>query len=132
MNTHINSKSLTQRIDKWLWCTRIFKTLTNAKNACHSGAIRVNNEVAKPSTPVHISDEISVRIHGQERKLDVLLLLEKRVGAQIASAAYLDKTPQVIASTKQISGAKNGERDRGSGRPTKKDRRRIEQFRHPS
>ena len=132
MNTHIDSGSLTQRIDKWLWCTRIFKTRANAKNACLSGAIRINNQVAKPSASVHISDEISIRLHGQERKLDLLLLLEKRVGAPIASTAYLDKTPQVIASTKQISGAQDGERDRGSGRPTKRDRRRIEQFRHPN
>jgi len=130
MNTHINPGSPTQRVDKWLWCTRIFRTRTNAKNACLSGAIRINSEVAKPSSPVHISDEVSVRLHGQERKLDVLLLLEKR--APIASAAYVDKTPQVIASAKQISSARDGERDQGSGRPTKKDRRRIEQFRRPN
>ena len=132
MNTHINPGSPTQRVDKWLWFTRIFRTRTNAKNACLSGAIRINSEVAKPSSPVHISDEVSVRLHGQERKLDVLLLLEKRVGAPIASAAYVDKTPQVIASAKQISSARDGERDQGSGRPTKKDRRRIEQFRRPN
>ena len=88
--------------------------------------------VAKPSASVHISDEISIRLHGQERKLDVLILLEKRVGAPIASTAYVDKTPKVTTSAKQISSGRDGERDRGSGRPTKKDRRRIEQFRRPN
>lgn len=132
MNTHVNPGSPTQRIDKWLWCTRIFRTRTNAKNACLSGEIRINSEIAKPSTPVRISDEVSVRLHGQERKLDVLILLEKRVGAPIASTAYVDKTPKVTTSAKQISRGRDGERDRGSGRPTKKDRRRIEQFRRPN
>ena len=68
----------------------------------------------------------------KSENFDVLLLLEKRVGAPIAITAYVDITPQVTKSAKQISSARDGERDRGSGRPTKKDRRRIEQFRHPN
>ena len=123
------------RIDKWLWAVRIFKTRAAANEACSSGKVRVNGDPAKPATKVKVGDHIQARAGGVTRQLEVTELLEKRVGAATAATAFVDHTPP---AEKEVSaaGRKSPEldpqaarRDRGAGRPTKRERRDIDRLR---
>jgi ribosome-associated heat shock protein Hsp15 len=114
------------RVDAWIWAVRVMKTRTAASDACKAGHVRVNGERANPATPVKPGDEVRVRTTDAERTLTVVSLLTKRVGAPIAQAAYIDLTPPPPPREERpITVA----RDRGAGRPTKRDRREIERLR---
>lgn len=111
------------RVDSWLWAVRAYKTRSAATTACRAGHIRVNGDKAKAAQTVKIGDELRIRISGFDRILVVRQLLVKRVGAPLAAAAYEDRTP---AREPQAALAV---RDRGAGRPTKRERREIDRLR---
>ncbi|KAA0021697.1 RNA-binding S4 domain-containing protein [Antrihabitans cavernicola] len=114
------------RVDAWTWAVRLFKTRSAAATACRAGHVRVNGVSVKAAHPVRPGDEIRMRIGGLERIVVVEKLVTKRVGAVIAAGCLIDKSPpppskEVLASIPQ--------RDRGAGRPTKRDRREIDRLR---
>ena len=117
------------RIDVWLWSVRQAKTRSAATTACRAGHVRVNDEPAKPSQRVRIGDEVRYRVHGFDRRFIVSRILVKRVGAPIAQTAYADvSAPR--PSPMDVPAAVI--RDRGAGRPTKKERRQLEALRTTS
>jgi ribosome-associated heat shock protein Hsp15 len=119
------------RIDKWLWSVRIFKSRTIAIDACKEGKIKVNGQVAKPSQLIQIGDKLEVKREGFLMQYVVIQLIEKRVSAQLAQVCYEDKTPlEELNKFKDWFVGKAGVeyREKGSGRPTKKDRRLIDDF----
>lgn len=113
----------TARVDSWLWAVRVYKTRSAATTACRAGHIRVNGDKAKAAQNVRIGDELRIRIAGFDRILVVRQLLVKRVGAPLAALAYEDRTPE------REPQAALGVRDRGAGRPTKRERRDIDRLR---
>ena len=111
------------RIDAWLWAVRVYKTRSAATTACRAGHVRIGGEKAKAAQAVRIGDEIRVRIAGFDRILVVRQLLTKRGGAPIAALAAEDRTPP------REPVAQLAVRDRGAGRPTKRERRDIDRLR---
>ena len=111
------------RVDAWLWAVRVYKTRSAATSACRAGHVRIGGDRAKAAQPVRIGDEVRVRIAGFDRILVVRQLLTKRVGAPLAAAAAEDRTP-VREPVAQLA-----VRDRGAGRPTKRERRDIDRLR---
>ncbi|MCK2037226.1 RNA-binding S4 domain-containing protein [Microbacterium sp. SSW1-49] len=111
------------RIDSWLWAVRAYKTRSAATTACRAGHIRLNGDKVKAAQPVRVGDEVRVRISGFDRILIVRQLLVKRVGAPLAALAFDDRTPE------REPQAALGLRDRGAGRPTKRERRDIDKLR---
>ena len=111
------------RVDAWLWAVRVYKTRSAATTACRAGHVRLNGEKVKASQPVRIGDELRVRIAGFDRILVVRQLLTKRVGAPLAALAAEDRTPP------RDPVAMVAVRDRGAGRPTKRERRDIDRLR---
>lgn len=111
------------RVDSWLWAIRVYKTRSAATTACRAGHVRVNGDKAKAAQTVKPGDELRVRISGFDRILIVRQTLTKRVGAPVAALAYEDRTPprEPVAAL--------GLRDRGAGRPTKRERREIDRLR---
>lgn len=116
----------TARVDSWTWAVRLFKTRSAATEACRAGHVRVNGERAKAAQPVRVGDEIRVRVAGFDRIVVVSRLVVKRVGASVAAECLLDRTPPP-PPREEISLAPR--RDRGAGRPTKRERRDIERLR---
>lgn len=115
----------TTRADIWVWSVRFYKTRSLATAACKAGHVKVNGERAKPAQVVRVGDEVRVQTD-REHIVEVRGILTKRVGAPIAQAAYLDKTPALPPRVEQPSSVI---RERGSGRPTKRDRRDLERLR---
>lgn len=115
------------RVDAWVWAVRLYKSRTQATAACRAGHVRVNGERAKPATHVKVGDRVVVRAGGGiDRIVEVRQLLIKRVGAEPAAAAYVDHTP---TPPPPEFVAPPGRRDRGTGRPTKKERRQLDRLR---
>jgi ribosome-associated heat shock protein Hsp15 len=115
------------RIDKWLWAVRVFKTRSLASDACRGGKVKIKEQAVKPSRTLAINDIVSVSLPPITRTLKVLALLQTRVSAKLVSSSMEDLTPP--EEYKKIELLKDHhfiERDRGSGRPTKKERRDIE------
>ena len=115
------------RIDKYLWCIRIFKTRSLATEACKAGRVKLNGQNVKPSYVVKIGETYAVQ-KGIERKvIYVTGLLGNRVDAKTAVQFYEDRTPvEETYGFKSVFHAPVLKRDRGTGRPTKKDRREID------
>ena len=117
------------RIDKWLWAARIFKTRTIAADACRNGRVAVNDVSVKPSRMVKEGDVVSVRKSPVTYSFRILKAIEQRVGAKLLPEILEDVTPQDqydLLEMTRISGFVD--RARGTGRPTKKDRRQIDAF----
>ncbi len=114
------------RVDQWLWSVRITKTRGDAAGTCRAGHVKVNGKTAKPSTAVKVGDRIEALIHRRERVLEVVSLITKRVGASLAVEHYRDFSP--APATREES-PPVFERDRGAGRPTKRDRRQLDRLR---
>lgn len=114
------------RVDAWLWAVRVFATRSAATAGCRAGHVRVGGDRAKAAQPVRLGDEVRVRIAGFDRILTVRRLIVKRVSAAVAAECYTDLTPPP-PPREQI--ALVSQRDRGAGRPTKRDRRDIERLR---
>jgi ribosome-associated heat shock protein Hsp15 len=117
----------TARVDSWTWGVRMYKTRSQATAACRAGHVKVNGERAKSAQTVRIGDEVRVREAGFDRILVVSRLITKRVGAVIALECYVDKTPPPPPREEQ---ALVPMRDRGAGRPTKRERREIDDLRN--
>ncbi|TMR01752.1 RNA-binding S4 domain-containing protein [Actinomadura soli] len=115
----------TVRVDLWIWSVRLLKTRSMATTACRAGHVRVNNERAKPSTAVKPGDEIRLRHDGRERVVIVQRIIRKRVGAPAAQECLIDKSPPPPPREALIP---VGRRDRGAGRPTKRERRELERI----
>lgn len=119
------------RIDKWLWSVRIFKSRTMASDACKSGKIKLNEVVVKPSALVVAGNTIEVKRNGFNFSFKVVQLLKSRVSATLAAPCYINLTPEEeLNKYKNWFIGKSGAevRDRGTGRPTKKERREIEEY----
>ena len=114
------------RVDAWLWAVRVTKTRSAATAATRAGHVRVNGERAKAAQHVKPGDEVRVRISGFDRILVVRDTLVKRVSPALAAAAYLDTTPALPEAEKLVFAPR---RDRGAGRPTKRERREMEKLR---
>lgn len=117
------------RIDKYLWCLRYYKTRSIATNACKKGSIKVNGMAVKPSREVYPGDTIGVRKDQINYTLEVMNLPESRLGAKLVDMYRKDTTPkEAFANTELLKYAKAHYRKKGVGRPTKKDRRDIDDF----
>ena len=121
------------RIDKWLWAARIFKTRTIAADACKNGRVAVNQVNVKPSRMVKAGDVVSVRKPPVTFSFRLLKPIEQRVGAKLLPEIYENITPQDqydLLEMNRISGFVD--RARGTGRPTKRERRQMDAFVGPS
>lgn len=117
------------RIDKYLWCLRYFKTRSIATRACKKGSVKVNGDVVKPSREVYPGDDIVVRKDQINYQLQVMDLPENRLGAKLVDLFRKDTTPKEAFSNKELlKYSKEYYRKKGVGRPTKKDRRDLEDF----
>jgi len=114
------------RVDRWVWAVRLTRTRALAAAACRAGHVKVNGDRAKAATAVRVGDEIRVRVEGIERIVEVARIVEKRVGAAVAAECLVDRTPAPVLAAEAPGGAV---RDRGAGRPTKRERRAIQQLR---
>ena len=120
------------RIDKWLWASRIFKTRTIAAEACKKGRISINGAQTKPARMIKAGDVIQVKKPPIIYSFKVLQTIEKRVGAKLVSEMMENVTTPdqyELLEMSKISGFVD--RARGTGRPTKKDRRELEEFTTP-
>jgi ribosome-associated heat shock protein Hsp15 len=115
------------RIDKYLWAIRVYKTRTDATDACKGGKIRINGLDIKPSKTVKVGDVITARKGSVTYTYKVLDLLEKRVGAKLVENYALNQTPaEELEKLRAPIETFFLKRDRGAGRPTKKDRRQMD------
>ena len=112
------------RVDRWLWAVRLTRTRPDAAAACRGGHVRVNDRPAKPSTMVSPGDEVRARVGDTTRIVEVARVIQKRVGAADAVTCYLDRTP----APPPPSSVPVAARDRGAGRPTKRDRRILDKW----
>ncbi len=120
------------RVDKYLWCIRYHKTRNIATQACKKGAVRVNGSVVKPSREVYPGDSITLRKNQINYQIEVLDIPESRVGAKLVDIYRIDKTPKEAFETNELlQYAKSYYRKKGVGRPTKKDRRDLDDFTDP-
>jgi ribosome-associated heat shock protein Hsp15 len=121
------------RIDKYLWCIRVFKTRTIATTACKKGQVKMENKNLKPSKEVFGEELILVRKNQINYQIKVLDLPESRVGAKLVSLYMKDVTPkEEFEKTELLKYSKDYYRKKGAGRPTKKDRRDIEGYQEDS
>ena len=117
------------RVDKWLWAVRIFKTRSIATDACKKGRVAGGGTVVKPSRMIHVGDIVSVRKPPIEYSFRVIQLLGSRVGAKRVEEFMQNVTPREqyeLLELQRVSGFVD--RAKGLGRPTKKDRRDLDQF----
>jgi ribosome-associated heat shock protein Hsp15 len=117
------------RIDKWLWAVRLFKTRSQASEACKSGKIVIDKIKVKPSREIKIGDTIVISQPLLVRTVKIKELLENRVSAKLVASYLDDLTPAEEYSKQKIKHEMNFEvREHGLGRPTKKERRLIDQL----
>jgi ribosome-associated heat shock protein Hsp15 len=124
----------TIRIDKWLWSVRLFKTRSQATAACKGGKVKIEGMVVKPSREIKVEDIIQVQSRGFSKTVKVIGLLKNRVSAKLAVEYVEDITPEEeIAKRLMMKDVNYERRERGVGRPTKKQRRlieRLKKFKH--
>jgi ribosome-associated heat shock protein Hsp15 len=114
------------RVDSWIWSVRLAKTRSLASAACRAGHVRVNGARVKPAQAVRAGDEVRLRDSERERIVVVVQVITKRVGATAAAECYIDNSPLPVPRAEVVAVAV---RDRGAGRPTKRERRSIEKLR---
>lgn len=112
------------RLDIWLWAVRLTPTRSVATDLCRTGRVLLNGSAAKAASPVKVGDRIEARIAQRQRIVEVVQVIGKRVGAPIAAECLADHSPPVEPTDLSMF-----VRDRGTGRPTKRDRRQIERLR---
>ena len=120
------------RIDKWLWATRVFKTRSLAADACKNGRVTINGINVKPSHTIKAGETVSVKKSPITYSFKVLKCIEQRVGAKLLPEIYenvTDAKQYELSEMSRISGFID--RSRGTGRPTKKDRRALDSFADP-
>ncbi len=119
------------RIDKYLWATRYYKTRNQAAVACKKGQVRVNSVISKPSKEVFIGEKIQLRKNQINYTLEVLDIPPNRVGAKLVDIYRKDTTPKEAFDNQELLKlAKDHYRKAGTGRPTKKDRRDLDDYTH--
>ena len=119
-------ETTTVRVDRWLWAIRLFKTRSAATDACRAGHVKVNGTTAKPATMVHVGDDVEALVHERRRRVEAARLIETRVGGPVAVTCYVDHSPPEEREPRlQPLFA----RERGAGRPTKRDRRQLDRLR---
>ncbi|MAN26317.1 MULTISPECIES: RNA-binding S4 domain-containing protein [Mesonia] len=117
------------RVDKYLWCVRYFKTRSIATNACKKSHVKVNGDVVKPSREVYPTDKIEIRKNQINYKIEVLDIPPSRVGAKLVNIYLTDITPKEnLEKLDLLKYSKDYYRKKGTGRPTKKDRRDIDDW----
>jgi len=119
------------RVDRWLWCVRIFKSRSKATNACKKGHIAIGESKLKPSALVSIGQIIIVKKDGFVLTFKINELLERRVSAVLAEPCYENLTPEEELNKFKswyIGKAKPEVRERGLGRPTKRERRELDEY----
>lgn len=117
------------RIDKYLWCVRYYKTRTLATEACKKGHIKINGQAVKPSREVYTTDKIDLRKNQINYELIVNDIPPSRVGAKLVDIYRKDITPkEAFEAQELLKYSKDYYRKKGTGRPTKKDRRDIDDF----
>ena len=117
------------RIDKFLWSTRYFKTRNIASTACKKGHAKINGQTAKPSREVYPMDEVIIRKNQIDYKFTVLDIPANRVGAKLVDIYRKDTTPkEAFEHNELLQYSKDYYRKKGIGRPTKKDRRDIDDY----
>jgi ribosome-associated heat shock protein Hsp15 len=118
------------RIDKYLWCIRLFKTRSLSSDACDSGKVKLNGSAVKPSKTVNVGDEYEVKTEAKKWRIKVTELLHNRVQFTESLKYYLDITPEEETQRIQYlaSSFHTGKRQSKVGRPTKKERRDLEGF----
>jgi ribosome-associated heat shock protein Hsp15 len=117
-------EQVSARVDSWIWSVRLAKSRSVASDACRGGHVRVNGARVKPAHAIRAGDEVRLRHEGRERIVVVSRVIVKRVGASVAAECYVDKSPPA-PPREEIAVAV---RDRGAGRPTKRERRSIEKL----
>lgn len=122
-------RSGTCRVDKWLWAVRVYKTRTSASSACTSGRVKVNDEPAKPATKITIGDMVAARRGDHLVVYRVTGIVEKRIGAKLVENYVEDHSPPKPKRQDPVLAPPGGARERGQGRPTKKERRNIDRLR---
>ncbi|EWM11674.1 MULTISPECIES: RNA-binding S4 domain-containing protein [unclassified Kutzneria] len=113
------------RVDRWLWAVRLTKTRSDAAAACKGGHVRVNDRPAKAATSVSPGDEVRARVGDKTKVVEVVRVIQKRVGAADAATCFIDRTP----APPPEAAIPVARRDRGAGRPTKRERRVLDKFR---
>lgn len=113
------------RVDLWLWAVRLYKTRTAATAACRGGHVKVNRAPAKASTTVKVGDRVEAFVERQ-RVVEVVSLVDKRVGAAVAAKCLIDHSPPAPVVKRQPPVFV---REPGSGRPTKRERRELDRLR---
>lgn len=117
------------RIDKFLWCIRYFKTRNIATTACKKGHVKINGDVVKPSREVYAMDSVAIRKNQINYSLKVNDIPPNRVGAKLVDIYRIDTTPKdAFEAQDLLKYAKDYYRKKGEGRPTKKDRRDIDDY----
>jgi ribosome-associated heat shock protein Hsp15 len=115
------------RVDRWLWSVRIYKTRSDATDACRGGHVKVNGAAAKPATTVRAGDRVEAFANDRHRDLEVVEVIDKRVGAAVAAACLVDHSPPPPPREERL--VPMFSRDAGAGRPTKRERRALDRFR---
>lgn len=113
----------TTRVDRWLWAVRVYKTRSEASRACTGGHVEVGGKSVKPAHKVVVGDRVSARKGQQLRDLEVVEIIDKRVGAAVAATCFVDHSPP---PPEPAARADFAVRDPGAGRPTKRERRQID------
>jgi ribosome-associated heat shock protein Hsp15 len=116
------------RIDKWLWAARMFKTRSLASAACAAGHVKIEGQSVKAAKAVRVGQRVEALTPGGPRILEVAGLSEKRGPAKVARELYVDHTPAPPPKEEREPDL-GGDRHRGAGRPTKRDRRRLRRLR---
>ena len=117
------------RIDKWLWCVRIYKTRQIASKACNSGKVKINDKKIKPSRSVSQNDILSIQKGYVKFEFEVLNLLDRRISAKLVDDFVKDITPKnELIKLKISKNIKLFHREKGLGRPTKKERRKLDKY----
>ena len=117
------------RIDKWLWAVRLFKTRSQATDACRGGKVKIDGHNVKPSREVNIDDVIEIQSSLIKKRIKVLQIIKNRVAAKLVPDLAEDQTPAEEYERLDMQRQLNHERrEHGAGRPTKKDRREIDRL----
>lgn len=117
------------RIDKWLWAARCFKTRSLASAACVAGHVKLDGVSVKAAKSVRVGDRLEVRTPGGLKILEVAALGDKRGPASVAQTLYVDHTPPPPPKDEQARLVETATRDRGTGRPSKRDLRDLRRLR---
>lgn len=112
------------RIDQWLWAVRLYKTRTAATDACRGRHVRLNGSPVKAASPLEAGDLVEARIGGRHRVVEVVRLIDKRAAATVAAGCLIDRSPPPPSEDERRFA-----RNQGAGRPTKRDRRRLDRLR---